>query len=224
MIRWAFAAAPASKVFLAAHGVQRHDAVRKIEFREKLLRRLDFVGFLVDFEMRQHQRRIGGEGAQNLPRLGVVEGVETSLERVAVERQGANAGYGRGVVASAGVIAKSRLDVGGFQALQNETDRRVRGRSLPVDPEGLVQPFPMNPDERADAAIGVGSAGDSQNRKQQNMRQATELSFGAARVGDRRQQRQKNLERLHGGLQSIRSPEIDLDKTPLCESAFLSVA
>ena len=69
------------------HGVERDDAVCKIDFRKKLLRRRNLVGFLVDFDMRQHERRVGGESAQNLPRFGVVEGVETVLERLAVERQ-----------------------------------------------------------------------------------------------------------------------------------------
>ena len=75
--------------------------------------------------MRQHKRAVGGEGAQNLPRLGVVEGVEAFLERLAVERQSANAGNGLVIVEIVGVIAKSRFDVAGFQPVQDETDRRV---------------------------------------------------------------------------------------------------
>ncbi len=145
------------------HGVERDDAVCKIDFRKKLLRRGNLVGFLVDFDMRQHERRVGGESAQNLPRFGVVEGVETVLERLAVERQSANSGNRLVIVEIAGVIAKSRFDVAGFQPVQNETDRRVRGRSLPTDCKGLVQLLPMNPDERADAAIGVGPARNRQN-------------------------------------------------------------
>ena len=84
--------------FFAAHGVERDDAVCKSDFLKKLLRRRNLVGFLVDFDMRQHKRAIGGEGAQELPRLKVVEGVEGFLERVAVERQSANAGNGLVIV------------------------------------------------------------------------------------------------------------------------------
>jgi len=46
---------------------------------------------------------------------------------------------------------ESRFDVAGFQPVQNETDRRVRGCILPIDRKGLVRRLPMNPDERADA-------------------------------------------------------------------------
>jgi len=80
------------------HGVERDDAVCKIDFLKKILRRRNLVGFLVDFDMRQHKRAVGGEGAQNLPRLGVGEGVEAFLERLAVERQSANAGNGLVIV------------------------------------------------------------------------------------------------------------------------------
>jgi hypothetical protein len=84
------------------HGVERDDAVCKIDFLKKFLRRRNLVGFLVDFDMRQHKRAVGGEGAQNLPRLGVVEGVEAFLERLAVERQSANAGNGLVIIEIAG--------------------------------------------------------------------------------------------------------------------------
>ena len=97
------------------HGVERDDAVCKIDFRKKLLCRRNLVGFLVDFDMRQHERCVGGESAQNLPRFGVVEGVETVLERLAVERQSANSGNRLVIVEIAGVVAKSRFDVAGFQ-------------------------------------------------------------------------------------------------------------
>jgi len=84
------------------HGVERDDAVCKIDFLKKILRRRNLVGFLVDFDMRQHKRAFGGEGAQNLPRLGVGEGVEAFLERLAVERQSANAGNGLVIVEISG--------------------------------------------------------------------------------------------------------------------------
>ena len=46
---------------MAVHGVERDDAVCKIDFLKKLLRRRNLVGFLVDFDMRQHKRAVGGE-------------------------------------------------------------------------------------------------------------------------------------------------------------------
>ena len=61
----------------------------QVEFLQQLLHGGDFVGFFVDLDMRQHQRRIDGERAEHLPGLDVVEGVETGLERLAVERDDA---------------------------------------------------------------------------------------------------------------------------------------
>ena len=48
-----------------------------------------FIGFFVDLDMRQNQRRIDGEGAEQLSCLGVVEIIETALERLAIERDDA---------------------------------------------------------------------------------------------------------------------------------------
>src|ERR1019366_1618982 len=114
--------------FLTVHRVERDDAVRNAEFFQKLLRCRNFVGFLVDFDMRQHQRRVGGEGAEYLLRPDVVEGVKTSLENLAVERQSANAGNRFVIVQLRGVIPKGLLDIFRSQPLRNETDRSVRGR------------------------------------------------------------------------------------------------
>ena len=49
------------------HGVERDDAIRNIDVRKQFLRRRNLVGLLVDLDMRQHERRVGGEGAENLP-------------------------------------------------------------------------------------------------------------------------------------------------------------
>ena len=174
------------------HRVERDDAVRNAEFFQKLLRRRNFVGFLVDFDMRQ--RRVGGEGAEYLLRPDVVEGVKTSLENLAVERQSANAGNRFVIVQLRGVIPKGLLDILRSQPLQNETDRSVRGRFPPIDLESLVQTPPMNRDESPDAAIRVRSCHNRQNRKEQNVRQLIEFALGAAWVGDRCEQRKKTFE------------------------------
>src|SRR5271156_581943 len=65
--------------FLAMHGVNGDDIVFNIELLQQFLRRRYLVGFLVNFDMRQHQRRIGGKSTEDLSGLGIVEGVETTL-------------------------------------------------------------------------------------------------------------------------------------------------
>ncbi|HYI70896.1 MAG TPA: hypothetical protein VEX87_14175 [Skermanella sp.] len=46
----------------------------------------DLVALDVDFAVRQQDRRLGGEGAQRLGRLAVVEVVEAALQGLAAER------------------------------------------------------------------------------------------------------------------------------------------
>ena len=58
---------------------------RQIEFRQQLLNRRYFVRLLVDFDVRQHQCRVGGERAEHLPCLDVVEVVEAALESLTIQ-------------------------------------------------------------------------------------------------------------------------------------------
>src|SRR5579875_2629419 len=58
----------------------------------QLLHGGDFIRLFVDLDMRQHQRRIGGERAEHLFCLAVVEVVETALEHLAIERHDKRAG------------------------------------------------------------------------------------------------------------------------------------
>src|ERR1035437_3617527 len=69
------------------HRVARDDMARHVEFLEELLHGGDFIGLLVDLDMRQHQRRVDGERAEHLSCLEVVEAIETALESFAIERQ-----------------------------------------------------------------------------------------------------------------------------------------
>src|SRR5271155_3547117 len=143
--------------FLAMHGVERDDMARNIEFFQQFLLRRYLVGLFIDHDMRQHQRRIDGKSAEYLSCFGIVEGVETALERFAVKRQNACAGGRCAAVEVCRVLAKDPLDIRRVQPLQNITDRCVGGWPLPGDLESFVQPFELNLDNRANAPVGVGS-------------------------------------------------------------------
>ena len=166
------------------HGVARDNASGNVEFGQQLLHGGDFVGFLIDFDVREHQRRIDRERAEHLFGLGVVEIVEAAFQRLAVERDDADLGaIGRAVEVGA-VFAKGFFHIRGVEALQNIADGRMRRRTLPFDLEGLVQRSPMRLEVRLDAPIRIGSAHDGENGKQQDVRQLIELALRAARVGD----------------------------------------
>ena len=66
------------------HRVERDDMARDIKLFQQFLHRRYLVGFFVNLDMRQHQRRIGGKSAEYLSRLGIVEGVKTASERLAM--------------------------------------------------------------------------------------------------------------------------------------------
>jgi hypothetical protein len=175
-------------------GIAGDDMIGQVEVRQQLLSSRDFVGFLVDINMRQHQRGVGCERAEHLLGLGVVEAVEAAFERLAVERDNAHTASLRRKVELAGMFAEGPFNIRRRKPLQNVADGGVRGRPFPTDPEGLVEFLPMHFDEGADAAIGIGAAHNRQDGKQQHMRQLIELAFGAPRIGNHRQQREELFE------------------------------
>src|SRR5271169_623221 len=61
------------------HGVAGDDMARQVEFLHQLLHGGDLVGFVIDFDVGQNQRRIDRERGEHLPCLGVVEVVETAF-------------------------------------------------------------------------------------------------------------------------------------------------
>jgi len=116
--------------FLAMHGVERDDMARNIEFLQQFLHRRYLVGLFIDHDMRQHQRRIDGKSAEYLSCFGIVEGIETALERFPVKRQNACAGGCCAAVEVCRVLAKDPFDIRRVQPLQNIADRCVGGWPL----------------------------------------------------------------------------------------------
>jgi len=91
---------------LTVHGVASDDVSGHVEVLQQLLHGRDFVGFLIDFDVGEHQRRIDRERAEHLFGLGVVEIVEAALQRLAVERDDAGLGPIGREIEEGGVFAK----------------------------------------------------------------------------------------------------------------------
>ncbi len=120
------------------------DVVRQAQLSQQLLHRGDFVGFFVDFDVREHQPRIDRERAEHLLGLGVVEVVETALQRLAVECDDARVrALGRAIQVG-GVFAEDSFDLLGAEPMQDIADGRMHGRAFPIDTESFVQLFPMD--------------------------------------------------------------------------------
>ena len=112
------------------HRVAGDDAIGQIEFFHQLLHGGNFVGLFVYLDMREHQRRVGGECAEYLSGLEVVEGVETALERLAIKRHDARAGTFRDIIQAGRVFSKGLFNLRRFETLQNIPDGRVRGGAV----------------------------------------------------------------------------------------------
>jgi len=156
--------------------------VGQVEFAQQFLHGRDFVGFFVDFDARQHQPGIDGERAGRLLGLGAIEVVETALQRLAVERHDASVGARGRAIQVGGVFAKGLFDLRRAEPMQDIADRRMRGRLLPIDPERLVQLFPVDLEVSAQATIRIGAANHGENGKQQDMSQLVELALGTRAV------------------------------------------
>lgn len=176
------------------HRVAGDDMVRYVEFLQKLLHGGDFVGLFVDLDVRQHQRRVDGEGAEYLSCLDIIEAVETALERLAIECHDTRARSCGGKVQVGGVFAKYLFNIRRHQSLQNVSDGGMSGRPFPADLEGRVQFPPMDFDEGTDAAIRISAAHDREYGKQQDVRQLVKFAFGPPWIGDCRKARKEMFE------------------------------
>jgi len=134
--------------------IERDDgALGDPEFGEQCLRRWDFVGFLGDIDMRQHQRGVGGEGAEDLRCNTIIEVVEASAERFAIQCDGSHAGGGPCGLQQSGMATEHRLHIHRVEALEDVADSCVGGRAAPFQTENGVQLIAMDIDEGDDAAI-----------------------------------------------------------------------
>jgi hypothetical protein len=131
------------------HRIAGDDMASHVELFQQLLDRRDFVGFVVDFDMRQHQRRIDSERAEYLFCLGVVEAIKAAFERLAVKRDNSRTGNCCIEIQVGCVFAKDLFNIRRRQPLQNIPDGGMSGRPFPIDLEGLVELSPMDLDEGA---------------------------------------------------------------------------
>ena len=114
------------------------------------------------------------EGAEASPQSLPVDGQDPALVRRERRRSTQIGGAG----------PESRLDVGCIEPAQDRSDRRVRCWSLPTQAERLVETFQMHPDEGVDAAVGVRSSHDRENREQQDVPLLEAFALSATRIGD----------------------------------------
>ena len=165
--------------------IERDDPAAEVEFSQQLLGGGDFIRLRVDLDMSDRQRRLGCEGSEDLFGCTVVEGVKASPQNLPVDRQDPALirRERRRSTQIGGVGPESCLDVG-IKPAQDRSDRRVRRWSLPAQAERLVETLQMHPDEGVDAAVGVRSGHDREDREQQDVSLFEAFALGATRIDD----------------------------------------
>ena len=134
--------------------------------------------------MREHQGRFRGKRAENMRGLAVVEIVEASTQRFAVDDDVLLPLRGALLVKDGGMASEHLLDRSYIQLLENDADRGVGRCATPFQTEKLPQTREMDIDEAVDAPVRVCPGHHRQNGEQNHMRQAIQLAFGPTRVLD----------------------------------------
>ena len=145
------------------HGIDGDESAGETEFGEQSLHRRDFVRLLVAVEMRQHQRCVRRERAQNMRCLAVLEMVEAVAQRLAVNGDVALPRVAGLRVENGGVAPECLLHRSCIQLLENESDRAVGGCASPWQREKIAQPGEMDIDKAVDRTVRVRSGHHRQN-------------------------------------------------------------
>ena len=152
------------------HGIDGDESAGEAELGEQSLHRRDFVRLLVAVEMRQHQRCVGGERAQNVRGFAVLEMVEAVAQRLAVDGDVALPRVAGLRVENGGVTAEYLLHRSCIQLLENEPDRAVGRRAPPRQREKVAQSNEMDIDETVNCTVRVGPRHYRQDGEQHDVR------------------------------------------------------
>ena len=139
----------ASNVFLTVHGVGGEQHAGEAEVADHLLGGRNFVGFVVDLGMGEHDSGVGGEGGQGLSRLAVVDVVETAAQNLAVERDRRSFARRRLWQQALGVEAQNFFEMCSIKRVQHMAQRVQGRRPLQTDaemPVEVITPLIENPD------------------------------------------------------------------------------
>src|SRR5689334_11770360 len=101
-------------LFLTMHGIDRDHRVGQRKRAEQTLDRRNFIGLFVAVEMRQHQSRVGSEGAEYVRGAAVKKVVEASPQGLAINRHVTLTFAVRRVVQHGGMAAECSFDRGGI--------------------------------------------------------------------------------------------------------------
>src|ERR1700745_4503538 len=106
-------------LLLTMHGIDRDHRVGQRKRAEQTLDRRNFIGLFVAVEMRQHQSRVGSEGAEYVRGAAVEKVVEASPQGLAIDRHMTLTSAVRRVVQHGGMATERSLHRGGGGVAQH---------------------------------------------------------------------------------------------------------
>jgi hypothetical protein len=113
------------------HSIDGDESAGETQFGKQSLHRRNFVRLLVTVEMRQHQRCIRRERAQNMRGFAVLEMVEAATQCLAVDGDMTLPLVASLRVENGGMASEYLLHRRWIQLLKNEPDRAVGRRAPP---------------------------------------------------------------------------------------------
>src|SRR3954447_4001825 len=169
---------PASDRLLAAHGIQRHDAVLQGERLEQRRDRGDLVRLAIDLTLAEHQALLAGPGANQVQRPLRSAAVKGAAQRLAVDRYDlAMEDLGKGLGPSA------EADLEGIRVDQHEDapEGVVRGNAMGQGQEGL-QPAQLVAAVERDVVPALGARDHRAHRNDQDINQPMLDLAGTSRI------------------------------------------
>lgn len=184
-----------SNAFLTVHGIPGEQAAGQAEGGDHLLGGGDLVAFLRNRQVTENDLAIGGEGAQQMRRLAVMESIEAAAQGFPINgyrRRDART-LGRSVHQPGGMGAERPLDHRRVEAVQDEAHRRIGRRAAQRQAKGPVQAIQMGSDEPGNLTIRPRSGQHAKHREKQDRRQRIHLPLIAAWIGKPGEQRQQHI-------------------------------
>ena len=126
-------------LFLTMHSIDSHHGVGQRKRAKQGLHGRDLIRLFVAIKMRQHQRRVGSEGAEYVHGAAVKEVVEAAPQGFAVDRHMTLILDLDRVIQNGSVAAKRSLDRGGVELSQDTADRCVGWCFPPFHAERIAQ-------------------------------------------------------------------------------------
>src|SRR5208283_2239354 len=173
-----------SNVFLGVFGVEREHATLQAERLDQIRRGRNLVALLFDHQVAEHDLIGLPQRRHHVRRLAVAESVETAAQGLAVNRDRRQAVRTRRRRNRQCVLAKRSLQSGRIDALNDQPQPGVGGRTAKPQAERFVQPLQMNANELMHLPVGVGPGDHAENGVQQHRGQIEPLAFVATTVWD----------------------------------------